>query len=82
MSLDDPLAMCNIPGGLRYLRWWHSQKNANHPLRVKERADTAKWLAALQATQTAAVTASVKSTPKRRIKKETPRMDADGKYRL
>lgn len=90
MSLsDDPHAMINIkkgptPGsisGAEFLKKWHTYRNANHPLRVKERQEALEYM---RARQPVAAPIPVKVAPARvkRVKKEPPKMDPDGKFRL
>ena len=75
---DDPLALRNIPGGLAFLRRYH--KNKQHPLHTQEQADTQAWLRARQpAPQPVAAPAAPRT---KRLKKEPPRPDSDGVYRL
>lgn len=86
---DDPLSTVNIkkghtPGsisGAEFLRRWHTRRNANHPLRVKERQEAVEYIRARQMT-VAPITVKTTVSRIKKIKKEPPKLDPDGKYRL
>lgn len=94
-GIDDPLAFRNVkkgdsPGaisGLEFLARYHrcstrfKQGNESHPLRMAEQADArAIWRAREPVENPAPVPTRAKRA--KRINKEVPKPDSDGKFRL
>lgn len=94
-GVDDPLALRNIkkgdsPGaisGMEFLQRYHRcatrfrQGNEGHPQRMAEQADARAIWRAREPVENPAPVAVAARRPKR-VKREPPRPDSDGKLRL
>lgn len=96
-DIDDPLALRNIkkgdsPGaisGLEFLTRYHKcstrfkQGSESHPLRMAEQTDARViWRARQPVENAVTVSGHAPAKKAKRIKREPPKPDADGRYRL